>query len=98
MSAYLVQFLVALATVALKGFQYKNVQGNHYRLVGITSFLMAAGDVVSVGLIVHNGWWSIIPAGVGASLGMVGSMWVHDRYIPKENTKQPSKLRNAKSH
>ena len=81
MHPYLIQFLVALCTVALKGFQYKNVQGNHYKLVGITSFLMAAGDVASVGLIVSNGWWSIIPAGAGAALGMLSSMFLHERYL-----------------
>ncbi len=82
MYPYLLQFIISLCTVALKGFQYKNVQGNHYKLVGITSFLMAAGDVISVGLIVHNGWLSIIPAGAGAAIGMLGSMWIHSRLIP----------------
>lgn len=81
MYPYLIQFVVVLFTVALKGFQYKNVQGNHYRLVGITSFLMAAGDVISIGLIVNNGWWSILPAGAGASIGILGSMWIHDRVV-----------------
>lgn len=82
---YLLQFVVALCTVGLKGFQHKNVQYNHYKLVGVTSFLMAVGDVASVGLIVHNGWWSIIPAGAGAAIGMVGSMLLHDRLLKRAN-------------
>lgn len=78
---YVIQFAVALCTVGLKGFQHKNVQHNHYKLVGVTSFLMAVGDVASVGLIIHNGWWSIIPAGAGAAIGMLGSMWLHERLV-----------------
>ena len=80
---YLVQFVVVLCTVGLKGFQHKNVQGNHYKLVGITSFFMAAGDVASIGLIVHNGWWSIVPAGLAAAIGMLGSMYLHDKWVAK---------------
>lgn len=80
---YIVQFFVVLCTVGLKGFQHKNVQGNHYKLVGVTSFLMATGDVVAIGLIVHNGWWSIVPAGAAATIGMLGSMWLHDRVVTK---------------
>ena len=85
MTPYLIQFVVVFAMVALKGFQYKNIQGNHYKLVAATSFLMAASEVIAVGLIVTNGGWSILPAGAGATLGIVSSMWAHDRLVKNKD-------------
>ncbi len=80
-SHYLVAFMVALITVGLKGFQHKNVIGNHYKLVFVTSYFMALGDVLTVGLIVKNGWEIAIPLGTGAAFGMIVSMWLHARYV-----------------
>lgn len=81
MTYYLLAFAVSAVTIFLKGFQHKNVIGNHYRLVAVTSVLMAVGDVAVVGLIVKQGWWMALPLGAGAALGMVTSMWVHQKFV-----------------
>jgi hypothetical protein len=78
---YVIAFFLSAFTVGLKGFQHKNVIGNHYRLVWVTSVFMAFGDVLTIGLIVKTGWSLALPIGVGAALGMVISMWAHNRYI-----------------
>lgn len=78
---FLVAFCVSFLAVGLKGFQHKNVIGNHYKLTFVTSLLMQCGEVTSVGLIVKNAWTVAIPLGLGASLGMVVSMFLHDRFV-----------------
>ena len=73
--------LAAFVAVGLRGFQQKNVQGNHYRLVFITSYGIAAGDVLTIGFIAKYGWIMAFATGTGAAIGMVLAMWMHDRYV-----------------
>lgn len=80
---YLLGGLTTFVTIFLRGFQHKNVIGNHYKLVFVTSYLIAVGDVLSVGWILKGGWGLMIPCGTGAALGMVLSMWVHKRFVPQ---------------
>ena len=76
------QLLASLCTVGLKDFQHKNVIGNHKRLVVVTSYLMAVGDVACISLIVKGGWVIALSSGTGAACGMVGAMYLHDRFLP----------------
>lgn len=75
---YIISVLITFIAVSLKGFQHKNVIGNHLKSVGLTSFLMAAFDWASVSLIVTGGWPIIITSGIGASAGMIFSIKLHD--------------------
>jgi hypothetical protein len=45
-------FAITFATVFLRGFQHKNVIGNHIRAVIVTSYLMAVCDVLFIGLLI----------------------------------------------
>ena len=76
---YVVSFIVTFISVALKGFQHKNVIGNHLRSVFFTSYLMAAFDVASVSLIVMGGWTIMFSSGTGAAFGMLFAIKLHDR-------------------
>lgn len=71
--------LVSFVAVGLKGFQHKNVIGNKQRSVFVTSYLMAALDVLSVGIIVKGGWVIALSSGTGAAFGMIFAMRLHDR-------------------
>lgn len=71
--------VVAFIAVFLKGFQHKNVIGGHIRSVFFTSYAMAVFDVLTVTLIIHNGLWSAVAVGVGASFGMVTAIKLHDK-------------------
>lgn len=82
---YVTSVLVSFLTVGLKGFQHKNVIGGHLRSVAVVSYLMAAGDVVSVSLIVKGGWIIMLTSGTGAALGMIASIKLHDRIFSKVN-------------
>lgn len=76
---YFLSAFVSFTACFLKGFQHKNVIGNHVKAVFITSWGMAAFDVAAVTLIVKGGWPIAISSGIGASVGMVASIKFHDR-------------------
>jgi hypothetical protein len=71
--------IVSFTAVGLKGFQHKNVIKNKKKSVFVVSYLMAAFEVVSVGIIVKGGWVIALSAGTGAALGMVVAMHLHDK-------------------
>lgn len=73
----------SFVAVGLKGFQQKNVVGNHYVLIMITSYLMAAGDVVLL-LGTYKFGWSAVPyLGTGSSLGMLTAVFLHNKWVSK---------------
>lgn len=76
---YFLATLVTFVSVFLKGFQHKNVIANKMKLIVLTSYLMAAADVLLVGLIVKDGWALIPYCGTGAALGMYISIKLHDK-------------------
>jgi hypothetical protein len=75
---YATSVCVSFVAVFLKGFQHKNVIGNHMRTIFFTSYAMAAFDVAAVGIIVAGGWPIAITSGTGAAFGMISSIKLHD--------------------
>jgi len=82
---YLVQFLIMLVYVFLKGFQHQNVIGGKYLSAAILSYLMAGFEVACITFVVKQGWYSVIPVGTGAALGIVLSMYMYRRFNPTED-------------
>jgi len=82
---YVLSTFTTFISVFLKGFQHKNVIGNHQRAVFFTSWFMATFDVASVMFIVKGGWPIAITSGFGASCGMVAAMRTHDRIFGKKS-------------
>lgn len=78
-----IAFAISFIAIGLRGFQHKNVIGNHRKLVFCTSFAIAVFEVASIGMIVKNGWLVALPLGFGSGLGMLTSMWIHDRFVKK---------------
>jgi len=76
---YPLSVLVSFTNCFLKGFQHKNVVGNHYKSIFATSYLMAAFDVASVSMIVKGGWPIALTSGTGAASGMVIAVFLHNR-------------------
>lgn len=75
---------VTFTAVFLKGFQHKNVIGNHVKTVFFTSYLMAAFDVASITIIIRGGWPIILTSGTGAAFGMVAAIKLHDRLFKRK--------------
>lgn len=89
MTIYLIAVLASFTTVFLKGFQHKNVLHNLYGHTFVTSYFMAATDVLMVGLIAKSivekdDWTIALFSGTGAAFGMVAAMYVHNRFVKKE--------------
>lgn len=76
---YAISTVVSFLSCFLKGFQHKNVIGNHIKSIFFTSWVMAAFDVAAVTLIVRGGWPIAISAGFGASCGMIVAIMFHNK-------------------
>lgn len=75
---HLYAFLATFSTVFLKGFQHKNVISGRLKAIVITSYLMAAGDVIFVSIIIKGGLVLALSCGTGAALGMLISVKYYD--------------------
>ena len=82
---YGISVLVSFIACFLKGFQHKNVIGNHQRSVFATAYLMAFCDFASVSLIVRGGWIIAITSGTGAAFGMITAIKLHNRIYQTKN-------------
>ena len=80
---YILAFIGSFISVGLKGFQHKNVIHDLYLNTFVTSYMMAFMDVLIIGLIAKSGWDIAFASGTGASLGMVASMYAHNRFVKK---------------
>lgn len=83
----LAAFAAAFLFVALRAFQQKNVQGDHYVLVIPVSIAMAASEAVVIVNIARAGWdlGLVLAVGVGSGLGCVTAMLIHNRYVKRGN-------------
>ena len=73
---------LALATfllIFLRAWQQQNVQHIYYWWAAITSYGLAAADVMVVLGVVNYGYDAIPYIGTGGAIGVVSSMWLHKR-------------------
>jgi len=77
----LTAFLVSFVAIFLRGWQQKNVIHGKYTMIAITSYLLALTDVAVVGIIVEHGWGTVLAQGTGAALGMLASVYIHNRFV-----------------
>jgi len=69
--------IATFIAVFARGLQQQNITGGHYIAAALTPYLIAAGDVSVVLLVVDAGWWSIPWSGTGGALGAVSAMALH---------------------
>lgn len=81
MTIQLTAFLVSFVAIFLRGWQQKNVIHSKYTMIAITSYLLALTDVAVVGIIVQHGWHTVLAQGSGAALGMLTSIYIHNRWV-----------------
>lgn len=79
MTVYFTSFVCTFLAIALKGFQHKNVIGGHVKSVCFVAYLMYVFDILAVTLIVKNHWVIVFTSALGASLGMLFSIKLHER-------------------
>lgn len=81
---YVLSIIISFAGVFLKGFQLKNIMGKHYKTLALVSYLIAAFEVATISIIIQGGWWTALSAGTGGALGMLTSIFVHERVFKKK--------------
>lgn len=84
----------ALTTFALafaKAFQSRNIVLGHYWAAYVTSWGVTTLEVTNISLVVVGGWWLIISAGFGGSLGCVVAMVMHEKYFMKRKLAEEAK-------
>lgn len=84
MTIQLTAFFLSFIAIFLKGWQHKNVIHNKYVWITITSYAMAVLDVCVVGIIVKHGWDVVWWQGSGAALGMLLSVYSHNKFVGEE--------------
>ena len=77
----LTAFLVSFIAIFLRGFQQMNVIHSKYTMIAATSYLLALTDVAVVSIIVEHGWNTVLAQGSGAALGMLTSIYIHNRWV-----------------
>ena len=77
----LTAFLVSFIAIFLRGFQQMNVIHSKYTMIAVTSYLLALTDVAVVSIIVEHGWGTVLAQGSGAALGMLASVYIHNRWV-----------------
>lgn len=77
----LTAFLVSFIAIFLRGFQQMNVIHSKYTMIAITSYLLALTDVAVISIIVEHGWNTVLAQGTGAALGMLASVYIHNRWV-----------------
>ena len=77
----LTAFLVSFIAIFLRGFQQMNVIHSKYTMIAITSYLLALTDVAVDSIIVEHGWNTVLAQGSGAALGMLTSVYIHNRWV-----------------
>ena len=68
-------FLLAFA----KAFQSRNIVLGHYKSAYGMSWVVTTLEVASVSFVVIGGWWVILSAGFGGSIGVIAAMRAHEK-------------------
>jgi len=84
MSYQIMAGLATFALVFLRGFQQKNVHGNHYLAAFGTSYCQAVADVLVIYYVAKHGWEIFPYTSTGAAFGIVSAMWLHNRTFNKK--------------
>lgn len=85
MKALLAIFVAGYASVFLLGFQSRNVNHGNYGWAAVTSFLIAIAQASIWTRITAPGasWFEVTIYGLSGMIGIVSSMWVHQRFIAR---------------
>lgn len=93
---YVILFVGSYFSIGLLGIQSKNVQKSKYFAAGFTSMLITLANAIFVKYMATGGVFQIAIAGIGASCGIMSSIWFYDNVLSKKNlTKEQTDVINA---
>lgn len=77
-----VVFVAGFASIFLLGFQSRNVNHGNYRWAAMTSFAIAIMQTTLWGALFRDlSWPAVLVYGASGALGIVSSMYVHQRWV-----------------
>lgn len=81
LEAGLTLFAANFMFIFLKAFQQRNVAWLNYLFVLPLSIFMAAAEFYVIHRVAELGWqwWAVLAGGLGAGLGALTAMWMHER-------------------
>jgi hypothetical protein len=80
-------FASTFALVFALGLQSLNVNGGHYKSAFMTSFLIGGSNLVVLRIAPHATLYEMAAYLGGGPLGIVSSMWLHERIHKKSKQK-----------
>lgn len=80
----LIMFASSFALIFLRSYQTQVVVGGHYLTAFCVSVLMSVCNVISLVLIVNNGWDIFLPLALGGALGVVTAMKLYRKQHNKD--------------
>lgn len=78
-------FFISLVSVFLLGLQHKNVQHNKYLFAFFGSSLISFMQFNMYRASASGEWWEFLYMSAGSSIGIVSSMYVHNRLSRKKD-------------
>lgn len=77
----LTSFFVSFIGFGIRSLHTKNVAGNHYKMAALSALVLLSAEAVNFSFVARYGLIVIIPAGAGAALGVIVSMWLHNYFV-----------------
>lgn len=77
-------FISTCILVFALGFQSLNVNNGHYLAAFLTSFAIAASNLVLFKTVPQADWLQMLAYMSGGPVGIVASMWAHKRWMPRK--------------
>lgn len=75
----LIAAAVAMCSTTLRGFQNRAVAANNKKVAMVVGMVMNASDLLVVATLIHNmSGWTIAASAIGAGLGWIQGMYIHD--------------------
>lgn len=76
---YLLSFLTTFSASFVKTFQQRNIVQGRFKTAFLTSWLVTALEIATIGFVVAKGWYVLFSAGAGGAIGVVVAMKMHSR-------------------
>lgn len=76
---YLLSFITTLSAAFVKTFQQRNIVNGHVKTAFCTSWVITGMEIATIGFVVSEGWYILLPAGLGGAIGVVLAMKLHTR-------------------
>lgn len=76
---YLLSTITTFLAAFVKTFQQRNIVQGHIKTAFVTSWIITALEIATIGFVVAEGWYILFSAGLGGAIGVVTAMKTHSK-------------------